>query len=152
MPNKQEVKTDTSTDQDRDLMRSLFLPALKRKLILYIPLALISIGGIVFINLYDVRFDLDETKRGIGNVAFVFIAAFFLRLAISDLMNYNKDLHNFQVKTAKGIIKATGNKSITIAAYDFNFPSKPAETYQEGEEVELRAAYTSNLIFQIRKI
>ncbi|MFI5149436.1 MAG: hypothetical protein ACHQRM_06850 [Bacteroidia bacterium] len=151
MPNKPEVKTETATDRDRELMRAAFKPMLRRRLMLYLPLACISIGGIAFINLYDVRFDLDETKRGIGNVAFVFIAAFCLRLTISDIMNYNKDLNNYQVKIAQGRIRSTGPKSIVIGNYEFSFSSGPQETWKEGDAVELRAGYKTNMIFQIKK-
>jgi hypothetical protein len=149
---QQEVKTANTTEQDREQMRSVFLPAIKRKLIMYLPVAIISIGGIAFINLYDVRFDLDETKRGIGNVVFVFIAALSLRLAISEIMNYNKDLNNFQIKTAKGIIKEASTRSVTVGNYEFNLPDKNRETWKAGDQVELRASYKTNTVFLIQKV
>jgi hypothetical protein len=152
MQTKPEVRTENTTDKDRELMYTLLRVPLRRKLMIYLPISLGSICAIILFNLYDVRFDLDETKRGIGNMIFVLCGAFFLRLSISDIMNYHKDHGHFQVKTAQGPIRSASGKSITIGNYEFHFPSPPTELFEEGDQVELRASYKTASIFMIRKL
>jgi hypothetical protein len=146
-----EVRTDNTSEEDRELMRTVLRKPLKRKLLIILPISLLSIGALVMINTNDVRFDMDETKRGIWNVVLVLIAAFPLRLGISDLMSYNKDLTNFQVKAAKGKVNQASGNSIMIGKYDFNLAAFPKLQIREGDQVELRAGYKTNRVFWIRK-
>jgi hypothetical protein len=151
MPIQPEVRTDHATEDDRRLMRTVLRKPLSRKLMVYLPITLLSIGGLVLINTFDVRFDMNETKRGIWNVVLVVLAAFPFRLAISDLMSYNKDLTNFQVKEAKGIVKSVAGKTIVIGTYEFDISALKGVVILEGDRVELRAGYKTNGVFLIAK-
>jgi uncharacterized membrane-anchored protein len=147
-----EVQTDNTSDRDRELMRNVMQKPFQRKLLLYLPVILISIVGLVIINMNDVRFDLSENKRGTGNLVFVLAAALFLRLAIWEIMSYTKDVNHFQIKKAKGIIHHVKGCSFSIGNYEFNASALGLKDLHEGEVVELRAAYKSACVFWLKKI
>jgi hypothetical protein len=147
---KPEVRTDNTSDSDRELMRSVLQKPFHRKAWIYIPLVLVSIIGLVIINMNDVRFDLSENKRGMGNILLVLTAALFLRLLIWEIMSYNKDLNHFQVKTAKGPIHRVKGKTFRIGDYEFNASALGTKDLKEGDWIELRAAYKSSSVFWLQ--
>ncbi len=146
-----QVRTDNTNDHDRELMRAVLQKPFRRKVGIYLPLVLISICGLVFINMNDVRFDLTEDKRGMANIILVLTAALFLRLLIWEIMSYNKDLNHFQVKTAKGPIHSVKGKTFRIGDYEFNVSALGTKDLGEGDWVELRAAYKSSSVFWLQK-
>jgi hypothetical protein len=146
-----EVRTENTTEEDRRLMRTVLQKPLRVKLILYLPLSVVCIIGLIIINRNDYRFDLDDTKRGIWNVVLVLLALFPLRLTISEWMSYTKDLGNFQVKVAKGKVKDASSRTITIGTYEFTVSALKDLVLQEGEEVSLRAGYKTNNVFWLEK-
>jgi hypothetical protein len=147
-----EVRTENITEEDRRLIRSVLKRPLSRKLILFLPLSIVCFLGLILINRNDVRFDMNENTRAIWNVALVLFALFPLRLGISELMNYTKDLGNFQVKVAKGVVKSVSGKSITVGAYEFNISALKGVQISEGEQVQLRAGYKTNKVFWLEKV
>jgi hypothetical protein len=146
-----EVRTENITEEDRRLIRSVLKRPLTQKLVLFFPLSIACFLGLILINRNDVRFDMNENTRAIWNVALVLFALFPLRLAISELMNYTKDLGNFQVKVAKGVVKSVTGKSITIGTYEFSVSALKGVQIIEGEQVQLRAGYKTNKVFWLEK-
>jgi hypothetical protein len=146
-----EVRTENTSDNDRELMRAVLKKPFQRKLMIYLPMVLISIGGLVIINMNDVRFDLAENTRGMGNLVGVLAGALFLRLSIWEIMSYNKDLNHFQIKKAKGAIHHVKGASFSIGNYEFNASALGIKNLQDGDRVELRASYKSASVFWLQK-
>jgi hypothetical protein len=151
MINKTEVKAESNTDTDRRQMREVLRKRLNKKLFFYLPPAVLGIGGLVLINTYDTRFDLTENVRGAWNLGLVLLAAFLLRLAISEIMSYNKDLSNFQIKWARGIIKNISGQTIEIGNYEFDLSAIHGIEVIAGDQIELKAGYTSSMAYWVEK-
>jgi hypothetical protein len=147
-----EVRSDPATDKDRELMETVLKKVHQRKLFIYFPLTIICIAGISFINMFDIRFDLNENFRGIGNAVFVIGGALPLRLAIGEIISYSKDLSNFQIKIARGPIRDIEGKTITLGKYEFSMASLPEVELKAGDNVELKAGYKTSSVFWIQKI
>jgi hypothetical protein len=146
-----EVRTDNTNDSDRHLMRTVLRKPLVRKLSIYLPAVLLGITGLIIINMNDVRFDINEGPRGFWNVTLVLLAALPLRLAIGDLMSYSKDLGNYQVKIAKGLVSRVSGKTIAIGKYEFHTAAVEGKGLQVGDAVELRAGYKTGNVFWLKK-
>ncbi|HEV7230519.1 MAG TPA: hypothetical protein VGO45_04275 [Bacteroidia bacterium] len=151
MPLQTEVRTETTSDNDRMLMRTVLRKRLNKKLLIYLPLVFVGIGGLILINTFDVRFDMSEASRGTWNVILVVLGAFPFRLAIGEVMSYQKDLGNFQIKTAKGLVREVKGRSITIGNYEFNASALDDLDLQPGDQVELRAGYKTSQVFFLKK-
>jgi hypothetical protein len=151
MPAQTEVRTENTSDRNRELIRKVLGKRLNRKLIIYLPLVFMCVGGLVLINGFDVRFDMSEGVRGTWNLILVVLGAFLFRLAIADLMSYHKDRSNFQIKTAKGLIREVRGNTITIGNYDFNTSAISFPGLQPGDRVELHAGYKTSQVFFLQK-
>jgi hypothetical protein len=151
MTTKTEVKTESTTDTDRRQMREVLRKRLNKKLVVYLPPVVFGIGGMVLINTFDVRFDMTENVRAVWNVVLVLLAAFPLRLAISEIMSYNKDLSNFQIKSARGIVKKVSGRTIEIGNYEFDLSAIGGIEISAGDEIELKAGYNSSMAYWVQK-
>lgn len=150
MDNKPQAYLADLSPEEKTLLNKILKSKLTRNLIIKLPIIIICAYNVFYLNNHK-RLEINENLLTVYNLVFVLFGAFFLKLLLNNIVNYNREKDAWQKKVIQGRIAEKKSGKIKIGEYHLRIDNFFYEKIEAGESVEVYLSPKTEIFLGLKK-